>query len=270
MPDLYLGKIPVIRRSLDEGFLRGAPPSVSTGCEPRDFSVDPVEMRDSPDGMDLVPDDEVLPRLRKVEQDGNSLLHQFLRDDRPAFEHLDQNGFPDCWFHGPAHAIMLNYMRQNLPVPRLNAVAGATLTGRLNGGWSGLGMKFARDNGVPLMGTGEGEWPEHTRNKRYDTPAMREKMKLHKVTESWYDFGREVYDQKMTKRQIITASLNNTPQSWDFNRFGHAMAGVCVVAIGNVVCPVVLNSWKGFGYHGLAVLYDMWPDNAIAVRDVTT
>jgi hypothetical protein len=160
-------------------------------------------------------------------------------------------------------------MRQNLPIPRINAVAGATLIGRLDGGWSGLAMKYMRDNGAPLMGTGPGEWPEHTRDRRYDTPALREKMKLHKVTESWYDFGRQVWDQTMSKRQICTAAMNNLPQSWDYNKFGHAMAGIDVVLVNGVLCLVVLNSWERFGYFGLAVLYDMWPNNAICVRDVT-
>jgi hypothetical protein len=267
MPELYKGKIPIINRSLNEGWIRTSPRHVATGCVPRDFSVDPVEMRDSPAGMKTYKRSEWDAVLAEVDRFESSLLHLFLRGGEPAFKFLNQNGFPDCWYHGPAHAYMLACMRDGQPIPRVNAVAGATLLNRTNGGWSGLGMKDLRERGAPLMGDGPGEWPEHTRDRRFDTPEFRASRQKNKVLEDWYDLGSEVYDQEMTAEQLVTCSVNNNPMSGDWNRYGHAMGIIAVVQIERgSYGPVVLNSWDEFGYFGLAVLRDIWPNNAVALR----
>lgn len=267
--DLYKGKIPIINRSLNEGFIRGTAPQVATGAVPRDFSVDPVEMRDSPDQMKTYKRsagewDAIFDEQERFE---STLLHQFLRGDKPAFEHLDQGQFPDCWYHAPAQAFMLACMRDMQSIIRPNAVAGATLLGRTNGGWSGLALKDMRDNGVPLMGDGPGEWPQWTRNRKYDTAEFRANRQKHKVLEDWYDLGRQVYDQELTADQIFTAISQNNPGSGDWNRFGHAMCIIGVVRIERGSWgPVVLNSWDQFGYFGVAILREMWPDNAVVLR----
>lgn len=266
--ELYRGKIPIVNGSLNDGWIRDAG-TVSTGCVPRDYSVDPVEMRDSPDQMKLYRRGSDWDAVYdKGEETESTLLHMFLRGDKPAFEFLDQDGFPDCWYHGPAHAFMLACMRDNEPIIRPNAVAGATLLGRTNGGWSGLGMKDMRERGAPLMGKGVGEWPQWTRDTRYNTPEFQASRAKHKVLEDWYDLGREVYDQDMTADQLFTCTTgNNCPASGDWNRHGHAMGILAVVRIErNSWGVVVLNSWKSFGYHGLAVLREQWPDNAVAMR----
>ena len=59
MAELYKGKIPVVRRDLNEGFLRGAPGPVAFGCVPRDFTVDPVRVGDSPAGIKTYSDAEL-------------------------------------------------------------------------------------------------------------------------------------------------------------------------------------------------------------------
>lgn len=269
--DLYKGKIPIINRSLNEGWIRArspGEPEPATGCVPRDFSVDPVEMQDSPASMKTYKRnsdwDAVYDEIEKAE---SSLLHMFLRGDKPAFQFLDQNGFPDCWYHGPAHAYMLACMRDGEPIPRINAVAGATLCGRTNGGWSGLGMKDMRENGAPLMGSGPGEWPMHTRNKKYNTPEFQANRQKHKVLEDWYDMGNPVYDQDLNADQIFTCCANNSPGSGDWNKFGHAMgiAAVVRLELGSWGLAVI-NSWEQFGYYGIAILREMWPDNAVALR----
>jgi hypothetical protein len=263
-------KIPVVHRSLNEGFIRGAPEKESsTGCEPRDFSVDPVDMRDSPDSMQVYDNAEAVSRFQKALKDESSLIHRYLRGGKPAFEHLDQDGFLDCWYHGPCHAVMLACMRDNEPVPRLNGVAGATLLGRTNGGWSGLGQKDLRENGAPLMGNGPGEWPQWTRDKKYNTPEFKANRLKLKVLEDWYDLGSAEWDQELNKAQIITCGIDNNPGSYDYNRFGHAMACPGVGYMDGRFHPVTLNSWKDFGLFGLALLYDIWPDSAVAVRSTT-
>lgn len=271
MPDFYKGKIPIVYRDLNEGFIRGTPDEAPTfGCTPRDFDVDPVEMRDSPSVMVTYDESEHDALYDKSEKYEDSLEHIYLRGGKPAFAHLDQSKFPDCWFHSTAHAMMLDRLKQNLPVVRFNAVAGATLLNRTDGGWSGLSMKFTRENGCPVMGTGPGEWPQWTRDRKYDTPELRATMARYKADEVWYDFGKREYDQKLTKKQLATCGFNAVPTPTDWNRFGHAMCTIRYVRIErNHWGWLTLNSWQGFGHYGLCVLADMVPDNAVGLMSST-
>lgn len=273
MPEFYKGRIPIIRNgaSLNAGFLRGFDPDhLSTGAIPRDFDVDPVLMGDSPDQMTLIDASEDDARFDEQEETKSSLEHYYLPGDgkKPAFEFLDQNGFPDCWFHSTAHGMMFGYLLAGLPVPRLNAVAGATLLRQLNGGWCGLSMKFAREHGVPVVGTGPGEWPYQSR-RGSDTPELRANMARHKAAEDWYDFGRQEYNQQLTARQIVTSGFNNWPAPSDYNPYGHSMLTLRHVRIARGDWGrLTLNSWAGFGYFGLCVLAGIWPNGATALRAV--
>lgn len=272
MPDLYRGKIPIVYRSLNEGFVRGTPAeALAFGCVPRDYDVDPVEMRDSPSGMTLIDPSEYDARYDEAEETESSLEHLYLRGGVvPAFQFLDQGQFPDCWAHSTAHCLMFDRLKQNLPVLRFNAVAVATMLGRTDGGWSGLSMKFGRENGYPVVGDGPGEWPQWTRNRKYDTPELRANMKLHRADELWYDLGRREYDQVLSRRQLDACGFNNVPCATDWNRFGHAMCTIRRVRIERGHWgDLTLNSWQGFGYHGLCVLADMTPDNAVGLRSST-
>lgn len=273
MPEFYTSsggqKIPIIRRSLNEGFLRGMPDAehLSTGAVPRDYAVDPVEMRDSPDSMVLIPESEYDARFDAGNERQDTLEHILLRGiERGEFEFLDQNGFPDCWYHSTAHAAMVACLRDGMPVPRLNAVAGATLLNRLNGAWSGLSMKHMREHGCPTVKT----WPYQSRRGSL-TPEVRADMAANKVTEDWYDLGRAEWDQVLATRQLHTCTENNMPAPSDYNRAGHAMVTLRRVryergAWGNLT----LNSWHGFGYKGLCVLDESWPpDGACALRTLT-
>lgn len=259
---LYKGKIPIITGDIDAGFMRqNAGETYATGAIPRDYDEDPVAMGDSPEGLQTISDDEARDIFYQQEKDESSLEHMYLRGDQPAFEFLNQNGFLDCWAHSTAHAVMFDRLKQNLPVIRINAVAVATMLKRHNGGWSGLSMKFGREHGWPTVA----EWPYLSRNGR-DTPELRAAMATRKVTEEWYDLGRREWDQKLSRRQLITLGSQNIPCPVDYNRFGHAMCQVRVVDIDGVLSPLVINSWKSWGYYGLGVLYSMWPDGAVALR----
>lgn len=271
MPELYKGKIPIIRRSLNEGFIRGAPDELSYGAIPRDFDIDPVAMGDSPDGMKLHEPSEWDALYDEQEAQESSLEHLYVRAGKPAFEFLDQDGFPDCWFHSTAHAMMLDRMKQNLPPVRFNAVAGATMMRQLNGGWCGLSMKFARENGVPVIGNGPGEWPYQSRSN-HDTPELRAAMAKHKAVEDWYDLGRKEYDQKLSDKQLATCGFENWPAPVDFNDYSHSMCQLRKVRIERGAWGgLILNSWKGFGYFGLCVIPDTTsrPNNAVALRAST-
>lgn len=274
MPDYYKKVIPIIRRDLSEGFLRGVPARpLATGAVLRDFSVDPVEMRDSPDRMKVYDPSEWDALYDRGEELEDSLEHVYLRAaEAGEFEFLDQNGFPDCWAHSTLHAVMIDRLKQNLPYVKLNGVALATLMDRTNGGWCGLSMKFVRENGCPVAGTGPGEWRYQSR-KGQDTPELRASMARYKAAEDWYDLGRPEYDQRETKDQLATALFDNCPTPADFNRAGHSMCELRLVRIERGHWGLLdLNSWKGFGYHGLCVLSlddGWWPDNAASLRSST-
>lgn len=268
MAELYKGKIPVITRDLNEGFIRGTPDhEPATGCVPRDYSIDPVEMRDSPGQMVLDDPGVWQAEYDKAEAAESSLEHIYLRAaEAGAFEFLDQNGFPDCWAHSTAHAIMLDRLKQNLPYVKLNAVAVATLMRQTNGGWCGLSMKFARENGYPVVGDGPGQWPYQSR-RGSDTPELRASMAKHKDLKDWYDLGRAEYDQALSKAQIVTCLNDDFPVPSDYNRFSHSMLSLRYIPKYDGF--LTLNSWQGFGYHGLCVLKGMTPDNAVALRSST-
>lgn len=266
MADFYKNKIPIIRRDLNEGFVYNAVEPVSMGAVPRDYSVDPVEMRDAPTSMKLVD----LARLDDLYDQGeineDSLEHLLIRAiERGEFKHLDQNGFPDCWMHSPAHARMVDAVKQNIPVPFLNAVAAATMTGRTNGGWCGLGMKFGRDKGWPEVCT---DAPYQSRRYKM-TPALQATMDRNKALEDWYDLGAAEWDQKLNKHQFITCLFNNLPTPSDYNRYAHSMLSIRWVRTHLGWGPLTLNSWNGWGWNGLAVLLDHVPDGSCALRSST-
>lgn len=267
MASLYKGKIPIVFKDLNEGFIRGTPDiAPATGAVPRDFTVQPVEMRDSPSAMKLIATTDYDAYYDEGEAAEDSLEHMYLRGDKAAFEYLDQGSFPDCWCHSTAHAIMFDQLKQNLPVVRLNGVAAATLMGRTDGGWCGLSMKYAREKGFPPICS---DAPYQSRNVK-NTATLQAAMKLHADLEDWYDLSKAEYDQDLTKGQLATALFNNLPCPSDYNRFGHSMLSIRYVRIeAGLWGQLTLNSWQGFGYYGLCVLANMVPDGSCALRSST-
>lgn len=270
MAELWKGKIPIIRRSLDEGFL-GNRQAVSFGAVPRDYDEDPVAMGDSPAGLKILTESELKEAFDEQENAQSSLEHMYMRMGIPAFDLLDQNGHGYCWAYSTGHCIMLDRLKQNLPLVRINPHATAAIIkkGRDEGGWSGLSMKFGREHGYAVEGNGPGQWPLHSRNLKYDTPELRASMALHKAEEDWYDLGQREYDQELSRSQLLTLGVQNVPCGVDYNRFGHAMCQIRAVLINGTWSPMVLNSWKSWGYYGLGILWNMWPDNAVALRAST-
>lgn len=276
MPEFYKGKIPIIRRSLNDGFVRGTPDAEpARGCVPRDFDVDPVVMRDSPSAMKLIDPSEDDARYDEQEAQESSLEHIFLRGGAAAFVNLDQNGHGYCWAYSTGHAVMLDRLKQNLPVIRINPHATAAIIkgGRDEGGWCGLSMKWAREHGYAVEGTGPGEWPKWSRDvRRYDTPELRAAMAKHKAEEDWYDLGSREWDQELSDRQLATCGFENCPAPVDFNEYSHSMCQLRKVRIERGAWGgLILNSWVGFGFHGLCVIPDTTarPDNAVALRSST-
>lgn len=180
----------------------------------------------------------------------------------------------NCWTYSTGHALMLQRLRDNQPLVRLNPHATAAIIkgGRDEGGWSGLSAKFAREVGYAEEGTGSGQWPLHSRNLKYDTPELRANMAKHKVVEDYVDLTRSVYDQNLTFDQLATQLLLNNPCPVDFNWWSHAICAVRLVRVERGSYGIlILNSWSGWGRFGLGVLQGSKsiPDGALCVRTST-
>lgn len=233
------------------------PKGASYGYVERDFSIYPEPMFAPPGDMELVPESEWDARYDEQEATKSSLEHIYLGgpNGEPVFNFMDQDGFPDCWAHSTGNSMMLDRAKRNLPAIRFNGVAVATMLNQTSGGWCGLSAKFAREHGFPILGTASGEWPEHTRNKKYDTPELRARMARFKLEEEWTDMTRQVYDQNMTRAQVASEGFNNNPGPRDYSFWAHSVAGVRWVRVERGSWgQLILNSWKGWGRHGLGVL----------------
>jgi hypothetical protein len=277
--DYYKGNIPIIDHTPQA--LAYAMPThvdgrrIGYGYVPRDFKADPIEMFDAPSGMTVIPESEWDARYDEEEATKSSLEHLYLQGaDTPVFENLDQNGDGYCWAYSTGHAIMLKRLAKGLPLIRLNPHATAAIIkgGRDEGGWCGLSAKWARENGYAEEGTGPGQWPLHSRNLKYDTAELRANMAKHKVTEDWVDMTKDVYDQNLAEAQLATCNFTNDPTPTDYNWWGHSVCRLRKVRIEKGAWGVlILNSWKGWGRHGLAVLRGdkARADSAVAFRSVT-
>jgi len=258
MAEFYKGNIPIIDTDRPATNLT-FPADVKFGMVPRDYSTDPESMFAPPSEMVLIPQSEWDARYDEQEETQSSLEHLYLSGPGggPAFVNLDQNGDGYCWAYSTGHAIMMDRLRRNLPLRRLNPHGPAAIIkgGRDEGGWCGLSAKFARETGYPIEGTGPGQWPLHSRNLRYDTPALRTEMAKYVVQEEWTDMTRQVYDQNLTMAQVATCGFNNIPGPRDYNWWSHSVCGIRWVRIErNSWGQLILNSWKGWGRYGLGVI----------------
>lgn len=259
MAEFYKKHIPIIDTEQPDNNLLYPGDDVRYGLVPRDYATYPEAMFDPPSDMVLIPQSEWDARYDEQEEQQSSLEHIYLSgpNGTPAFVNLDQNGDGYCWAYSTGHAIMMDRLRRGRSVPRLNphSVAAIIKGGRDEGGWCGLSAKFARENGYAVEGNGPGQWPLHSRSLKYDTPSLRLAMKKHMVEEEWTDLTRQVYDQNLTMAQVATCGFNNIPGPRDYNWWRHSVCGIRWVRIERGSWgQLILNSWKGWGRHGLAVL----------------
>jgi len=258
MAEFYKSNIPIIdtdRMATNLSY----PPDVKFGLIPRDYTKDPESMFAPPSNMVLIPQSEWDARFDMQEETQSSLEHLYLSGPGggPAFVNLDQNGDGYCWTYSVGHSMMMDRLKRNLPMLRFNPHGPAAIikNGRDEGGWCGLAAKFGRENGYPEQGTGPGEWPLHSRDLRYDTPALRAEMAKFKIEEEWTDMTRQVYDQNLTMQQVATCGFNNVPGPRDYNWWSHSVCGIRWVRIERGSWgQLILNSWKGWGRHGLGVI----------------
>lgn len=274
MISYYKGNIPIINDDPDTRDIEN-PSNAVKGYVPRDYSLYPQEMFDAPSTMQLIPESDLDAIYDEQEARQSSLEHLFIRDGvTPAFVNLDQNGHGYCWAYSTGHAIMMQRLASGQPMVRLNPHGTAAIIkgGKDEGGWCGLSGKFAEEHGYGPEGNGPGEWPLHSRSLSNDTPAFRANCAKCKVTESYVDLTRDVYDRNLTEQQLWTCLARNQPGPVDFNHWGHSVCAIRWVRIERGSFGLlILNSWKGWGRLGLGVLQGSKrrPDGALCVR-VTT
>ncbi len=257
MAEFYKGSIPILDSSGGFGDSFAPPPGQAMGMVPRDYNEFPKEMFAPPSQLKVLDKSEWDAAYDDQEKYMSSLEHKYLSgpNGTPVFVNLDQNGDGHCWAYSTGHAMMLKTLLQGRTPKRLNPHATATLLKRFNGGWCGISAKFGREVGYAEEGTGSGQWPLHSNDARYDTPELRAAMGKNKVEEDWYDVTREVWSQSMNTAQLATCGLRNIPCPSDFNWWGHSVCQVRWVRIeAGSWGPLILNSWKGWGRYGLAVL----------------
>jgi len=276
MPDFYKGSIPILDQAVAADRDTLFDPSQSFGMVPRDYSVDPPEMFAPASEMDVIPKSEWDARYDEQEANKSSLERLYLNgpNGEPAFVNLDQDGYGYCWGHSVTHAAMLDRLKQNLPPMRLNAfsICAPIKGGKDEGGWCGLAAKYLAENGVAEEGTGPGQWPLQSANLKWLTPECKAEMAKRRTQEEWRDLTRQVWDQSMTTLQLATCGFLNVPAPSDFNWWGHSVCQVRWVRIEpGSWGPLILNSWKGWGRHGLAVLRGSQAiaNGAVAIRSTT-
>jgi hypothetical protein len=180
----------------------------------------------------------------------------------------------NCWIYSVGHSVMLDRLKRGLRVVRLNPhSAGAIIKGGRNqGGWCGEGAQFVSDVGMAPMGNGPNEWPKWSRDLRLDTPEMRAEMAKHRIKEQWTDVTRQVWSRNLTMNQVATCGFNNIPGPGDYGWWSHSVCRVRWVRIERGSWgQLILNSWKNFGHHGLAVLRGNKAicDGALGIRTTT-
>lgn len=272
--DYFRGSIPIID---DTSYGLAYPTGAAFGAVPRDYDADPVDVRQSPDGLTLIPESEWDARYDEQEATKSSLEHLFLPngpDGPPAFVNLDQNGHGYCWAYSTGHAVMLDRLVRGYEAVRLNphSVAAIIKGGRDEGGWCGLSAKWVKENGIAPEGTGPGEWPLHSRSLSHDTAATRAVMKFYRVEEDWYDLGRKEWDQVLNHQQRVTLAFSNIPMPTDRMWWGHSTCDIRYVRIERGSWGwLTLNSWKNWGRHGLAVLRGSKAnsDGSVGIRATT-
>jgi hypothetical protein len=148
---------------------------------------------------------------------------------------------------------MLARLRDNQPPVRLSAhaVGCKVMNFREQGGWCGLSAQFLREHGVPSVE----HWPEKSMSRSNDRPEVWANAALYKSEEYWIDLTKKVYDQLLSRNALATCLNNNDPCPIDLAAWGHSVCALRWVRVERgVFRPLILNSWKGWGRFGLAVL----------------
>ncbi len=260
-------------------------PTMARGLVPRDLTVDPPTMFAPPTDMPDMSFQEIMDRIKEQNRAESSLRHirrRYLNGSH--VPSLDQNGQGYCWAYSNTSAAMLKRMSAGLPYVRLSghSVACKIMNFKNQGGWCGLAAEFIRGGSrkfPDLSGIASvDEWPEKSMSRSNDNPETWADAALHAVTEDYVDLTREVYDQNLTKKQVLIQLCLNNPCPADFNWWSHSVCGIQGSVIGNPTNPtindfglIIWNSWAdSYGDLGEAELRGSKsiPDGAVCTRSV--
>lgn len=237
-----------------------------TGLMPRYYGTHPVGYLPcaKPFDLPLIPEGEWQSRLDALNAAKAQLstIRTYGKPDGTPIPSTDQNGRGYCWCHSGTSACLIVRAKNNQPFADLSAyMVGCLIKNyRDQGGWGSEGVEFIAEHGIPSSEF----WPQRGTSRSYDTPAMRENAKLHRVTE-WMDL------EPRNKPQLITCLLLGIPVVSDFNWWGHSVCTLDLVSI-NPLRTRIWNSWgDGWSEAGLGVLEGSkaLPDGMIAPRVLT-
>lgn len=255
--EFYNG-IPIIgEKDSDELYVKG----FGRGAEERDYHKFPEAMYQSPDEMDVIDPADYDAYFEEQEKERSSLEHIYLGPDMksPQFVNLDQGPDGYCWAYSPGHAIMMVRVRDHQHNPRLNphSVGAVIKSGRDEGGWCGESQMFYKEFGCAIEGTGKGEWPLQSRNTAYHTAEERAASLLNRCDEDWVDLAKPAWSRTLVEKHLFTCLFRNQPCPIDVRAWGHSICAIRVVRVerGRFL-PLIINSWRGWGRFGLALLQE--------------
>jgi hypothetical protein len=265
------GGIPILDEtvSINDLFLDGPVTPVRGGHDPDQYVPD---MMAAPSGMKTYSEADLDALYDEQEKEQSSLEHIYLRKWQG--DCLDQNGQGYCWYYSSTSAVMMRRLALNMPFVRLNPHPGASKEkgGRDEGGWCGLSLKRIREEGLVEEGDGPGQLPRHAYGRRinelYDTEAVKDSRLKYRVTDDWFDLGKPMYSQQLKDAQRWTCLFNNCPVPTDRNIWGHSTCDIRYVRIEKGSWGLLtLNSWKGWGRRGLAVMRGSYykSDGAVSI-----
>ena len=261
-----------VRKNKDSLYLpRVGRRKFALGYDPSTVDERTRAMLAKPSEMKLIPRSEWPDRIKEQEARKSRISDVLRRKKIPS---TDQNGDGYCWAYSTTGCIIVVRALNNQKYQPLNghSIAAPIKNGRDEGGWCGLSAKYAMEIGVAVMGNGPGQWPEHSRNTRYDTAECVALKNKYRVDEAFIDLSRAAYDQDMTFDQIATCLLLNIPCALDFNWWGHSVLGCDLVDLGGGAYAIrIRNSWTdGWGDLGFSVLSEQKSkaDNAVALATV--
>lgn len=245
------------------------PAACRTGAVPRDFGVQPVgsDGLKPPSGIALIPESEWIPRIRDRKKYGLGLSQIWKtgwNGGRMPSKDQGQRGY--CWSHSVTRCLEFLLAKANQKQELLSAYSIACKIKNFQdeGGWCGLSGKFVADYGV----VPESLWPARSVDRSLDNAANWESAKAFRMTEGWYDLNRQVWDQDITWKGVVSLLLQNVPCAIDYMPWGHSVNVFDVDEKDGEVWPVIFNSWgDGWGDQGTALLMNAWsrsPDGAVA------
>lgn len=251
------------------------PKDHARGAIPRDYDIDPEEMFEQPSEMDLIPESDWDAQYEAQEQAKSSCMHiRMTGNHGKMIPNLDQDGIGYCWGHSITHAVMVANAAANKEYEPLSAfgLCAPIKNGRDEGGWCGLSAQRARQVGIPTQKTWPQDPSEGRKVAKYDNAESQADAARNKIVEGWVDLTKRVYDQNMTFAQVATCLFKGECGAVDFNWWSHSVCALRIVRIEKGSFGLlILNSWKGWGDNGMAVLrgQKMYPNGAVFLRTTT-